>query len=356
MHWQNGNVIVVGNRGGTNIGGAFARALPRLGYAPRLLEMQEAMRAPMIVRRFNWWLRGRRPTRLREFSHNVVRACENARPLCVITTGIAPLNADALEALERAQVPTFNYLTDDPWNRSQYAPWFLRALPQYQIVWTTRRANMDDLIGLGCREVRYLPFGYDPELHFPEESDAHIEPASDIFFAGGADAARIPVMAALVRAGFELALYGDYWGRYSETRRAYRGYASPDVVRRAVRSTKICLCLVRRANRDGHVMRSYEIPAMRGCMLTEDTAEHRELFGAEGKAVIYFRTNQEMIEKAGWLLAHPDERARLAQTAHKLIANGKHTYQDRLATMLEGLPRGGLAYNTDGNELEYAQV
>lgn len=158
----------------------------------------------------------------------------------------------------------------------------LRALPRYAIVWTTRRANISDLETVGCRDVRYLPLGYDPGLHFPvSAADSDIEP-SDVFFAGGADADRVPFLAALVRAGFRVALHGDYWERYAETRAVYSGYGSPSTVRRAVGATKVCICLVRRANRDGQVMRSYEIPAMRGCLVAEDTAEHRALFGLDG--------------------------------------------------------------------------
>lgn len=330
-------VLIIGNRGGTNIGGTFERALAALGYEPDLMEMERAMQAPMPLRRFNWWLRGKRPTHLKGFSRAVIKASAEKNPAWLVSTGIAPLERDALQELARNHVPTFNYLTDDPWSRSQYAPWFLHALPHYRIVWTPRRANMGDLKRLGCADVRYLPFGYDPRLYAPPPNPPPSEPDSDIFFAGGADADRLPFLAALIAAGFQVALYGDYWGRYSQTRRAYRGYASPAMVTGAVHSTKICLCLVRRSNRDGQVMRSYEIPALGGCMLTEDTAEHRELFGREGEAVIYFQTKEEMLGKARWLLAHPAERTRLARVAHQCITQGKHTYQDRIVTMLNAL-------------------
>jgi spore maturation protein CgeB len=81
-------------------------------------------------------------------------------------------------------------------------------------------------------------------------------------------------------------------------------------------------------------MRTFEVPAIGACMLIEDTEEHRAIFGEDGKAVIYFRDVNDMIEKLRWLLAHDDERQRLAQTAHHLITQGKHTYRDRLMTML----------------------
>ena len=44
------------------------------------------------------------------------------------------------------------------------AKWYLHALPHYNVVFTPRRSNIEDMLQLGCREVRYLPFGYDEFL------------------------------------------------------------------------------------------------------------------------------------------------------------------------------------------------
>ena len=98
---------------------------------------------------------------------------------------------------------------------------------------------------------------------------------------GGADRDRVPFIAALGAAGFSIALYGDHWDRFPETKPYDRGYADPQTLRQATAAAKIALCLVRRANRDGHVMRSFEIPAIGACMLVEDTEEHREIFGPD---------------------------------------------------------------------------
>ncbi len=81
-------------------------------------------------------------------------------------------------------------------------------------------------------------------------------------------------------------------------------------------------------------MRTYELPAIGSCMLTEDTAEHRELFGADGESVVYFQTPSEAVVRLRWLLAHEGERARLAAASHRLIVEGKNTYRDRLGAIL----------------------
>jgi spore maturation protein CgeB len=229
-----------------------------------------------------------------------------------------------------------NYLTDDPWNPTLTSRWALAALRQYDHVYSVRRANLEELIEHGCKSVTYVPFGFDRDLFFPEapcQSDWS-RFAADVLFVGGADRERVPIIAALGRAGVRVAVYGDYWSRYRETRAWHRGYADIATLRSATSAAKVNLCLVRRANRDGQVMRSYEAAAIGACMLVEDTCEHRELFGVDGETVVYFRTIDDMLVRLEYLLDSPGERLRLGRAVHSRILNGRHTYDDRLQMML----------------------
>ena len=134
---------------------------------------------------------------------------------------------------------------------------------------------------------------------------------------GGADRERVPFIAALNRLGVSVAVYGDYWNRYPETRASHRGYGDIATLRKATSAAKVNLCLVRRANRDGQVMRSYEAAAIGSCMLVEDTPEHRELFGPDGETVVYFETIDDMLRRLQLLLDAPDERARLRRAVQQ---------------------------------------
>jgi len=130
-------------------------------------------------------------------------------------------------------------------------------------------------------------------------------------------------------------LYGHDWQRHSKLASCFRGHAYPSTLRKAVAVARICLCLVRQANRDGHAMRSYEVPAMKWVMLAEATDDHREMFGEEGDCALFFRDTSEMVDKAKWLLAHQEEGRQMADRAHARITSGKNTYRDRLETILD---------------------
>jgi hypothetical protein len=327
---------IVGDGSPEHVGTHFLHAARELALTVHFADVREA-RGPSIMRRICWHLAGRRPGRLGKFSRRVVGMCARYTPDVVLTTGLAPVTADALKKIGSLGIYRINYLTDDPWNPAQRAPWFLRALKEYDEVLSTRRANLGDLRTLGCKCVGYLPFGFAPDVYFREypsqERGGEIE--TDIMFAGGADTDRLPYVTALAEAGFHLGLYGAYWERFAATRELTRGFQSPTVVRAAVAAAKVVLCLVRRANRDGTCMRTFEVPAVGACMLVEKTDEHIELFGPEGQAVLYFDSVPEMIQKTRWLLEHEMERNRLKDAAHRLIVNGRHTYRDRLAAIIQ---------------------
>jgi glycosyltransferase involved in cell wall biosynthesis len=330
-------LIIIGGSGGTNIGDALVKAANALNLNPIFLNSQSAYKAPELIKKINWHLRGKYPSKLSAFSRDVVQTCLNSKPQTLLATGIAPINYQALQSLGNLGIQRLNFLTDDPWNPAQYAPWFFKSLPFYDVVFSPRRANMDDLRRAGCRNVQYLPFGYEPELFYPEMPSTPEEESqftSDVVFAGGADRDRVDYIFALIRAGMSVNLYGSYWERFPQTKPYTRGQADVRTLRLAISSAKIALCLVRRANRDGNCMRTFEVPAVGTCMLTEDTQEHREIFGEEGESVVYFKTIPEMVEKAQWLLNHDEQRLRLAKNAYSLITQGANTYLDRLKTML----------------------
>jgi glycosyltransferase involved in cell wall biosynthesis len=334
-----GGLLIAGNDGGTNVGASLLRAAHALRMSATLCDAGRAYAGSRAAARVNWWLRGRRPTRLAGYGREIAQACREQRPAWLIATGVAPIERGHLDEMRAQGVVTINYLTDDPWNPAFKSRWFLEALPAYDRVYSPRTRNLDELKQHGCRRVEYLPFAVDPDLFFPEAlTDAErARHESDVCFVGGAEPARVAIVSRLMQAGINVALYGDYWDRHVATRPAGRGHVSAKIVRKATSAAAISLCLVRHANRDGHTMRTFEAAAMGGCLLVEDTDEHRRLLGDEDATVSYFRSEADVVDRAQALLRNPERRQRLAAAARQLIACGRHTYRDRLHAML-GVP------------------
>jgi hypothetical protein len=327
-------LLIVGSAKPGHMGQYLASAAMRLGLNYQIIDTSRAEANSRIVRSFYWRFRGKRPARLDQFGAHVLAVTAVMHPEFVLTTGCGQLNRLHVEGLRALGATVINYSTDDPWNPKLRAPWFLRTLPSYDAVFTPRRANIDDFRRCGLRAVYYLPFGYDADVHRPWPQSRSTAAPSDVLFVGCCDEDRIPLINSLIDIGLDLTLFGGYWDRHAKTRRHWRGIVGQETIRAASAAARICLCLTRRANRDGHTMRSFEAAAIGGCILAEDTADHRELFGPDDLAVRYFRTVPELVQQTKLLLADENARHRLSSQLAERFGRGKHTYADRLRSML----------------------
>jgi hypothetical protein len=174
-------------------------------------------------------------------------------------------------------------------------------------------------------------------LHFPERPSTREEArrfSSDVLFVGAADRDRLPMMRKLVAEPWQLNLHGGFWNRDRQLKKFYRGFVLGRDYRLALGGGKVCLGLVRRANRDGHSMRSFEIPACGAFMLAERTEEHLELF-EEGKEVAYFGSDEELLDKVRYYIAHDGERQHIAKAGYERVTSESNSYQDRVRQILE---------------------
>ncbi len=328
-------LLIVGYSDPGQMGNYLGAAAETLSLNYRIIDTGQAETTNRILQSFYWRFRGKRPANLAAFATQVLNTCATMKPDVVLTTGgRAPLDGSHIEKLHQLGTKVINYSTDDPWNPVLRAPWFISALPHYDVIFTPRRANLDDFRRCGVRAIHYLPFAYDPEVHRPWPDNVPPGAPSDVLFVGGCDTDRLSVVGPLADAGLNLALFGRYWNQYPQTRAYWRGVADQDTIRAASATTAICLCLVRRANRDDHVMRSFEAAAIGGCILAEDTPDHRELFGPDDYAVRYFKTIPDLQRQAQNLVGDADVRRRLSLALRQRMAPRRDTYADRIVTML----------------------
>lgn len=328
-------ILIVGNPSQEHIGAHFLAAAKRLGWEAEILDLKEAWsRGNKWVRRFFYHVLGKRPTALRLFSQRVVEKCRHSEPNLLLTTGVAPVIALALREIGSIGVMRTNYLTDDPWNHRNTAHFFWQALKEYDLVFNPRTANLEELRNHGCRRVEYLPFAYNPDIHFfdpPKTVDEWERFGCDVAIVGGADEDRLPLARTILNNRLKLRLYGGYWNKFSDLKPYWHGFVYDRKLRMAVSAATVNLVMGRKANRDGHAMRSLEIPAMQGCVLAEDTQEHRWLYGNQG--VRYYKTIEEMVEQAQALAKAPDYAQRISKKLAQHIYETDNTYQDRLMSI-----------------------
>lgn len=319
----------------------FVGAARDLGYEHLFFDEAPYLRPleTSLIHKVGYRLLSRRPLTFWRFNRALLAEARRFRPhLMAVVKGAYIMPSTLRRIKEEIGAMLINYATDDPFNRANTTPDLVGGIPVYDVYACTKRAIMDDVRRAGCRAAIYTMFGYNPSVHFPERP-ATVDEAqrfrSDVVLAGGADPDRFRDLEPLLGSrDISLALYGGYWTRDRRFTPYARGFAIGRDYRLALGGARIALCLVRRANRDGHAMRSFEIPACGAFMLAERTDEHLALF-REGEEAAFFGSPEELLEKIRYYLAHDGERARIARAGHARITTGRHTYRDRLQEIVQ---------------------
>ena len=314
-----------------HVGQHLVEAATKLKIPYRMMSPALAFDASWLVSKINWHLRGHRPTKLEQFGKRAAELCSAFNATHLIATGIAPMPREWLRTIRASGVRCINWLTDDPWSSVHKAPWFIESIDEYDVVFTPRSAVLDDLRNASARAVDIMPFAYCSACHFGVQNK---ETRRSVSFVGGADSDRVRYIEALVKANIPVELYGGYWKDQKSLSAYAGGFVDTASYRAVVAGSAVSLNLVREANRDGHVMRSYELPAMRGCILAQDTPDHRELYGADSETVRFFTSPKDVGEIALQMLQNPSERDRLAIAAHSRVVRPENSYYARLEKML----------------------
>jgi spore maturation protein CgeB len=229
-----------------------------------------------------------------------------------------------------------NYYPDDPLNvqsRGTSNASVVRAIPFFDlyVLWTPRL--LDAVKAAGAKRAALLPFGFDCEAHRPLAGVKEISP-SYVSFVGARDRERESILNSI--ADLNLRIYGENWDRVSRDS-PLRGKVSPRPIfghdfARVVGESAVSVNLLRAQNFGAHNMRTFEIPAMGGVMLTTRSEEQQAIF-PDREAALMFSELHEFRTAVDELLADCDLRQRLRTRALKRV--DAHTYDARAARMLE---------------------
>jgi hypothetical protein len=296
-------------------------------------------------RLFRLGLKGFSPLDWSQASRQIVSAARaQAFDMVWIDKGLT-ISAEALRDVKKArpQCLIVGYSPDDMAGRHNQSGRFLRQLPLYDFFFTTKRYNVAELQALGCRRVHFTGNAFDPHTHrpvplSPEEKHALGGPVG---FVGGWERERARALRRLADSGIPVVLWGDCWREKTPHPRLDVRGPSPygDRYARAVCALEINLHFLRKLNRDTETTRSIEIPACGAFMLAERTEDHLALF-QEGREAEFFGSDDEMLEKVRFYLAHPAERQRIAAAGRERCLKSGYSYQARLTEMLDVIRTG----------------
>jgi Glycosyl transferases group 1 len=155
----------------------------------------------------------------------------------------------------------------------------------------------------------------------------------DVSFIGTAKANREEILKCLYKAGIDLTIFGPSWNKSSGLKIAHDGFLSPADYLRTIDKTKISLELTKNgAGIPSFKSRFLEISLRMGFCIVEYSPIFAKMF-EEGKEIIFFRTEQDLLEKIEYYLDHDKEREKIAKAAYKKIMS-KYNFEEILRNLL----------------------
>ncbi len=299
--------------------------------APQFSPSMQRLRGKLFYRlgdrrSWEWW----------GFQRQLKDKIRMLRPRLVLVTGILPLQASVMKEIKVGGGRIVNYLTDDPWNPIHRRRSFLQNLSHYDHIFSTKKALCRQLEQAGTPSTSWLPFAYDPDLHHPPLRTGEGPPA-DVLFIGTGAPERLPWLDALQDLDdpprIRRRIHGNNWTGLRTPGWERRPEATGDAYCEAIHSAGIVLGLLRQANGDLSTDRSYEIGAIGGCGLYQDSIEHRALLPKYPDAG-FFSTPAQLRKRVQQLLANPSLRTQLREQGAQALRRPEHTYAARLKTML----------------------
>ena len=293
-----------------------------------------------IVNRLSW-MTGT-PRDVGNANRRIVELAKAERPdVLWIDKGVT-IRRDTLQAVRSAvqNVAVAHFNPDDPFGPGWRRGWrtFLKAIPEYDCHFVSRRANMAEYEQRGARRVMHdLPaWGFDSRIHRPYDLDYETRArfGCDVGFIGTFEEQRASMLLQLGRAGIEVRIWGP-WARkfWHPNLQIDSNQLFGEAYGMALSSFRIALCFLRKYNRDEHTVRSVEIPACGAFMLAERTEDHMALF-EEGKEAEFFSSFDEMVEKVRYYLGHEADRARIARAGRERCLRSGYSNQEIMTKRL----------------------
>ncbi|WP_092161415.1 CgeB family protein [Maridesulfovibrio ferrireducens] len=276
---------------------------------------------------------------LQVLSQAVLAKTETFEPDMVLSMAQAPLTHQALKRLRRDKVVTAMWFVED----FRLFTYWQSFAPFYDVFAVIQKDPFfDKLKEIGVENTLYLPLAAHPEFHKPLDINSidTRKYGADVSFMGAGYPNRRMAFRKLIHHG--LKIWGSEWDgdhvldKYIQL--GGRRVSSEECVK-IFNATKINLNLHSSINADELVSggdfinpRTFELAACGAFQLVDHRKLMSEAF-SDGE-LAYFDSLEDLDNKIGYFLHHPEERDSYAERGRKRVL-ADHTYAIRMQTLID---------------------
>ena len=172
-----------------------------------------------------------------------------------------------------------------------------------------------------------MPFGYDEFIHKKVKTNKKF--ANIINFIGSYDKKRCEILKSSFNQNILIA--GGGWKRkFQNSKNIYNPFFGRKLCE-VISSSNISINLLRDQNEGSHNMKTFEIPAMNGLMLTKRSREQNYFF-PENKACLMFSDIKELKEKIEFISKNKSKVKKIRNFGY--IVSKKNSYRIRAKYLL----------------------
>ena len=258
------------------------------------------------------------------------------KPALVVADKALNVGRFAIEEIGKMGVLTANWFPDN----LDHLDWMREMSECYSCFFHFDPYVVSLLRDEGQKNVHYLPFGCDPDLHRSVIlSERELEKYScDVCFTGAYYPEREEALSCLT--GFNLKIWGYKNWMNSKLRKLYKGTISngEDMVK-AYNACKIAINIHYHLTGDGANYRTFETTGCGAFQIVDDRQDIANLFEVGREIITYRYTNlRDLEEKVRYYLNNDQERIAIAREGQER-AHRDHTLQQRMDRLIQVVTR-----------------
>jgi spore maturation protein CgeB len=330
-------ILQIGAKFGTTI--HRYEALKRLGYEVFFIDLNNFL---PNNRWMNKWIYETGAWGLEIwFEQHILNSIKDNKFDLAIVDGGYLISPKLVKLLKNRIKNVANYNADDPFPLSGWRKWRLyrKSIPYYDLLVVCRQQNVNEVKSLGAKKVILVHRTADEIAHKPIllTSSDYETWGSEVVFVGTWMPERGPFMARVIDRGVPLSIWGDRWRKAKEWNKIKHTWRGPGIFNenysRVIQTSKICLGLVSKTNRDLHTRRSIEIPALGSLLCCERTTEH-ELMYEDGKEAVMWNDADNCADLCLELLKSDNKRIEIAKNGNKRCIKNNYFNEPVLASII----------------------
>lgn len=319
---------------------AFLSGFRELGHEVKYIDYDDYLYPDACIKRLFTRIQTRYHfgPKLSTYNRDIVEAAERLQPDFIFLYRCYNIWPSTVRKLRDRGHFVFTYNNDDPFKSipsDGYYRHFRAIIPLADANFVYRKKNIADYEMVGGRNIKLLLPYFIAKNNYREECEKDL-PLS--FIAHFENDGRDRYIKALVDAGLPITVYGG-----GEWKDAPLWEDIKDVVKpskrgkeynHAINRSKICLVLFSGMNNDTYTRRCFEIPAAATLMLSQYTEDMNRMYPAD-ECAVYFHNEKELVEKAKFLLEHPEEIKRIAENGYGRLQELGGSEIDRCREIVE---------------------